>query len=107
MDLETIKSFLQPIFPVTVVMRPVTIMAAVLLVCSINGHLCSAAASEGAYKIIKSLEGLGNTPCALVAGKNGRLYGALEAGGAKGAGVVVGLNKDGTAYTPLHSFTGD
>ena len=73
MDLDTSKSFLQPRFPLIVIMRPVIVLAAVLLVCAINCHLCGAAASEGAYKIMKSFDGLGSTPSALVDGKEGRL----------------------------------
>jgi uncharacterized repeat protein (TIGR03803 family) len=106
MDMGTSKSFLSSTFPLTVMIHPVIVLVPALFVCSIDTHLCGAAPNEGAYKIIKSLEGLGATPCALIEGKDGRLYGALETGGSKGEGGVFALGKDGTGYSVLHGFTG-
>jgi uncharacterized repeat protein (TIGR03803 family) len=56
------------------------------------------------YQVIKFLDGV--DPTALIEGKDGNLYGTLSAGGRKGEGVVFKLNKDGSGYTVLHSFTG-
>jgi uncharacterized repeat protein (TIGR03803 family) len=41
----------------------------------------------------------------LVEGADGALYGATERGGTAGHGTVFKMNKDGSGYTVLHSFT--
>ena len=87
-------------------MRPVIPLAATWLACSGDCRLLGAAESRAFYQVVKSLEGLGGTPSALIEGRDGRLYGALEAGGTKWEGVVFALNKDGSGHAALHSFTG-
>ena len=42
----------------------------------------------------------------LLEGRDGALYGTTQNGGAKDAGIVFKLNKDGSGYRILHSFTG-
>jgi uncharacterized repeat protein (TIGR03803 family) len=42
----------------------------------------------------------------LVEGRDGTLYGTTENGGTRDAGTVFKLNKDGSGYRLLHSFTG-
>lgn len=52
-------------------------LAAALMIALLTG--CSA---EQDYRVIRTLDGLG--PTDLIAGKDGNLYGTLEAGGGKG-----------------------
>jgi uncharacterized repeat protein (TIGR03803 family) len=67
----------------------------------------AAAQAEANYVVIVSFESAsGMSPCALIEGSDGKLYGATEAGGGKGEDVVFRLNKDGSGYTVLHTFTG-
>lgn len=58
------------------------------------------------YHVIKNFVDLGSTPTSLIEGSDRNLYGTMSAGGGKGEGVVYKLNKDGSGYTVLHSFTG-
>mgnify|MGYP000950095010 CR=1 FL=1 len=74
-------------------------LAAALMVATLTG--CSA---DPDYRIIRPLDGLG--PTDLIAGKDGNLYGTLEAGGGKGEGLVFTLKSDGTGYEVLHHFSG-
>lgn len=74
-------------------------LAAVLMVASLTG--CS---SEPDYRVIRTLDGLG--PTSLIAGKDGNLYGTLEAGGGKGQGLVFKLKPDGTGFEVLHHSSG-
>lgn len=74
-------------------------LAAAVMVATLTG--CSA---EPDYRVIRTLDGL--EPTALIAGKDGHLYGALEAGGGKGEGLVFKMKPDGTGYEVLHHFTG-
>ena len=74
MDLGTSKTVHEPTFRMAVMTRPAILFAATLLACSSRCILTAAAGTEAAYMIIKSLEGLGSTPCALLEGKDGRLW---------------------------------
>lgn len=58
------------------------------------------------YQVVKSLDGLGSNPTALIEGSDQSLYGTLHAGGGKGEGAVFKINKDGSDYRVLHHFTG-
>jgi uncharacterized repeat protein (TIGR03803 family) len=65
-----------------------------------------------AYRILHQFTGTakdndGNYPFAgLIEGGDGGLYGVTVLGGATNLGTVFRLNKDGSAYRVLHSFTG-
>lgn len=74
-------------------------LAAALMVATLTG--CS---TEPDYRIIRPLDGLG--PTDLISGKDGNLYGTLEAGGGKGEGLVFKLKPDGTGFEVLHHFSG-
>ena len=47
----------------------------------------------------------GQVPYDLLEGSDGALYGATEYGGSGGAGTIFKINKDGTLYRILHSFS--
>ncbi|HRZ36638.1 MAG TPA: hypothetical protein P5534_09755 [Candidatus Paceibacterota bacterium] len=66
--------------------------------------LVTGCSSEPDYRVIRTLDGLG--PTSLTAGKDGNLYGTLEAGGGKGEGLVFKLKPDGTGFEVLHHFSG-
>jgi uncharacterized repeat protein (TIGR03803 family) len=105
MDLGTNKTiFKQGLMAAVRITRPMVLLVGTLLLGDFN--LLGAAANGAPYQVIKSLEGLGGTPTALIEGRDGRLYGALEAGGSKWEGVVFALNQDGSGYAALHSFKG-
>jgi len=70
-----------------------------MTVASLTG--CS---GEPDYRVIRTVDGLG--PTALIAAKDGNLYGALEAGGGRGEGLVFKMKPDGSGYEVLHHFSG-
>lgn len=60
------------------------------------------------YEVIHRFTGPANgaNPSdALLEGADGRLYGTTEGGGPGGGGVVFAVNKNGSSYTTLQSFT--
>src|SRR6266568_1083211 len=59
------------------------------------------------YSALHSFSGLdGRLPVArLIEGSNGTLYGTSYQGGSNNVGTVFELNKDGTSYSTLHSFS--
>ncbi|MCI0540207.1 MAG: hypothetical protein L0Z50_33800 [Verrucomicrobiales bacterium] len=61
------------------------------------------------YTVLHGFAGAGGDGAypwaALVEGKDGALYGTTGAGGRNNAGTVYKLNKDGSGYTVLRSFT--
>ncbi len=59
------------------------------------------------YLVLHSFSGLdGRLPVArLIEGSNGTLYGTSYQGGSNNVGTVFELNKDGTSYSTLHSFS--
>jgi len=66
--------------------------------------------SGSGYSVLRSFStnGIdGQYPvAALVEGSDGGLYGTTRYGGTHGGGTVLKLNKDGSAYSLLHSFDG-
>jgi uncharacterized repeat protein (TIGR03803 family) len=65
---------------------------------------------NGGYTVIHAFSGDdGKKPSSgLVIGRDGLLYGATDAGGAQGHGVIYRLARDGTGFAVLYSFaTGD
>lgn len=62
------------------------------------------------YRVLHSFAGPGEdgaTPFAgLIEGSDGKLYGASHYGGSADFGAIYRLNKDGTEFSLLHSFTG-
>jgi len=58
-----------------------------------------------AYSTIHAFLGIdGASPGELIQGKDGKLYGVTEAGGAANAGTVFRVAKDGSAFASIHSF---
>jgi len=61
------------------------------------------------YAVLRRFSGTdgdGNLPTGLMEGSDGALYGTTYGGGTNDVGTVFKLNKDGTGYTLLRSFTG-
>src|SRR5438093_7124177 len=79
------------------------VLPLLLLLCALH------ASAQITYERLKSFgfpELAGTTPKApLIEGSNGALYGTTSGDFAGGGGTVFKLNKDGSAYLLLHSFT--
>jgi uncharacterized repeat protein (TIGR03803 family) len=60
-----------------------------------NLHSFTTNAADGRFTLATPIEG-----------SDGALYGTTQLGGSSNLGTVFRLNKDGSAYTNLHSFTG-
>ena len=58
------------------------------------------------YQAIKNFVDLGSNPTSLIEGSDRNLYGTMRDGGSKWEGVVFKVNKDGSGYRLVHSFTG-
>jgi uncharacterized repeat protein (TIGR03803 family) len=75
-----------------------------------TGTVPTAAQTETDYQGIKSLrrDSTGLSPCALIEGSDGKLYGETEygIGSSSYEGLVFSLSKDGSGFTVLHHFTG-
>ena len=61
---------------------------------------CQPLISFGSWNVPSS------SPNSLIEGSDGRLFGTTYSGGDSGRGTVFKLNKDGSGFTMLHSFTG-
>ena len=48
----------------------------------------------------------GSDPVALIQGSDGALYGTAWSGGSNNSGTIFRLNRDGSAFTVLHSYSG-
>jgi uncharacterized repeat protein (TIGR03803 family) len=60
------------------------------------------------YTLLRSFTDFGGdgSPLALVEGSDGSFFGTTAGGRAEGFGTVFKLNRDGSGYSVLHSFTG-
>ena len=73
------------------------------LVGGLNTRTRSYTQPPSAFSILKSFENFGSSPVMFL-GQDGRIYGALSAGGNRGAGAVFKMNRDGSNIQVLHNF---
>ncbi|HEY6169028.1 MAG TPA: choice-of-anchor tandem repeat GloVer-containing protein [Verrucomicrobiae bacterium] len=73
---------------------------------SASGWMANAQTNYQTLREFGFPEELGNTPLSLSTDTNGALFGTTEKGGTNDTGVVFTLNRDGSGYTVLRSFTG-
>jgi uncharacterized repeat protein (TIGR03803 family) len=79
---------------------------ALVLIVVLNWAILNSTHAQASYQTVRFLADLRSEPTALLEGKDHNLYGTMNSGGSKWEGVVFKLNKDGTDYVALHSFTG-